>query len=95
MGRGSKIGILIGILVLYIGISWYGNLDYNRVLRIRGYGKNYISTQQAEKLLKPPIHKSFNYYYESVEVTTYKRTLIPFNYEKVGTTEEREYYHSN
>ena len=95
MGSSKVISILVGILILYISIGWYGNFDY--ILVEKGFDtyEYPVSYETAKEILVHPIFKDRRYYYKNINMTTYKRTLIPFKYKKIGTTTEKQYYNKN
>ena len=95
MGAPKVIPLLVGILILYVSIGWYGK--FNCVLEeitLDKYEYN-ISYETAKKILVHPIYSHKTYYYRNTYVTSYKRTLIPFKYKKIGTTTEKQYYNKN
>jgi len=92
MGASKVIAILVGILILYVSIGWYSNLDYVRVDKELSGVEYPISYDTAKKILVHPVHSYKKYYYQNTYITTYRRTLIPFKYEKVGTDTEKQYY---
>lgn len=94
MSRGNIITILVGILVLYVAIGWYGNLNDNYEEKVSDNTEHRITYDEAKRILVAPVTSSRKYYYQNTYITSYSRTLIPFKYKKIGTTTKKQYYNT-
>ena len=91
---GSKVIIrILGILILFISIGWYGNINEIYQYKEEGTVEYKLSFDEARRLLVSPIIRTQNYYYTESKITTYSRTLIPFKYKKGNVESKRDYFH--
>lgn len=92
MGKYSAISRIMGILVVFISIGWYGNLNHIRENKTTYEKKHHMSYSEAKAKLSPPVYRQNSYYYQNVLIETYSRTFIPFKYKNVSTKTKKLYY---
>ena len=83
---------LIGLMLLFIVVMWYGNINHTTEKHYTSNMEYNLSYDKAKKILKGPIHRGTKYYYTITKIKTYKRTMIPFKYTEGPYREEKSYY---
>jgi hypothetical protein len=83
---------ILGIMVLFISIGWYGRMGkiYEHV--VVDTEEHSLSYDEAKVQLAPPIYYGKKYFYQNVTTVTYSQTLIPFKYLKGEIIKSKNYY---
>ena len=82
---------MLALVTIFISIGWYGNLSEIKEVKV-SYKRYEMSYEDAKSTLAKPVYPSKSYHYIKGTVNTYKRTLIPFKYEKYKSEDYKQYY---